>query len=321
MRGILTLTFGVGLCVFGANYVRGEELAAIAAPLPSTTLPEGTKTAAFDDLQVAGSGRPSFCHAKTLFRWAGQAPNYSTGGPERIVTDRPHFSEASSLVGLGRIQVETGYTVFQNDDDGTFTRTQSFGEPLLRVGVLAEWFEFRLGYSYLSETTRDSVSSTTPWGSDDLYVGAKLALAEQQGVLPEMAIFPQMRVPSGANAFSANQVLPGFNLAYSWMLNDWLELECNSQLNRRIDDAAHYYVEAIQTANLEYELTERFGAFTEWIMFTPSGAVAAQTQHYFHGGFVFQPTPNTQFDIHSAVGLSKASDDLAFTGGGFSFRF
>lgn len=321
MRVNLTLFFLVGLCGYAPEFVRGAEPTASPSLIPDAASFGASPVIDDVDLQNTASARPMFRHAKTLFRWAGQPQHYEIGGPERIVTDRPHFSEASSLVGLGVVQVETGYTFFQNDDDGEYSSLLSLGEPLLRVGLFAEWFEFRLGYTYLREHVRDTTASTTRWGSDDLYIGAKLALTEQEGVLPEMALFPQMRVPSGANAFSSNQVLPGFNFAYSWMLNDWLELECNSQLNRRLDDADHYYMEAIQTANLEYELTERWGAFTEWIMFTPCGALDAQTQHYFHGGFVYQPTPNVQFDAHAGVGLSKASDDLAFTGLGFSFRF
>lgn len=288
------------------------------APISASPAPEPT---AFDDLRLVDRNAPPFRFSKTLFRWAGQAPNYETGGPEKIVTDRPHFSEASSLVGLGRVQLETGYTIFRDEDAGTVVHTQSFPEPLLRVGMLAEWFEFRLAYNYLDERTSGPLGTQSLSGSDDIYLGAKLALTEQHGALPEMAIFPQMRVPTGCSAFTSGEVLPGFNFAYSWMLNDWIELECNSQMNRRLDDGGHYYTEAIQTANIEYELSEKLNAFTEWFVFVPSGAVSAQTQHYFHGGFWYLVTPNIQFDIHAGVGLSHASDDLAFTGVGFSCRY
>lgn len=263
---------------------------------------------------------PSLRNQRTLLTWGGNAP-IQPADRSSLVTDRPHFSEASSLVGLGVIQVETGYTYFRDSEAGSTASTQSYGEPLLRAGVFAEWFEFRLGYTYLREQGNDGSTAIRNAGSDDLYIGAKLALAEQRGIFPEVAIFPQFRLPTGCDAFSNDEVLPGYNLAYSWMLNDWLEIECNSQMNRRRDDTGHFYTEVIQTLNVEYELTERIGAFTEWFVFIPSGAITAQTEHYFHGGFVFRRTPNTQFDIHAGVGLNKAADDLAFTGVGYSFRF
>ena len=260
---------------------------------------------------------------KTLFRWA-IAPEKQDEAEhdDKIVTDRPHFSEASNLVGLGRVQLETGYSYFRDSNNGTVVQTHSFGEPLLRAGLFAEWFEFRIGYNYLVEQTRVPGGPSTRFsGSDDVYVGAKLALTEQAGLLPEIALFPQARVPTGSSAFTSSQVLPGFNLAYSWVITDWLEVECNTQLNRRRDDASHFYTEFIQTVNLEYELTDRIGAFTEWFCFVPSGALTAQSQHYFHGGFVYFPTKYIQLDIHSAVGLNRAADNLAFTGVGFSIKY
>jgi hypothetical protein len=256
---------------------------------------------------------------KTLLSWNGAEVADSEPNP-KLVTDRPHFSEASSLVGLGRVQIETGYTFTMDRSNGVRTTTQSFGEPLLRAGLGAEWFEFRLATTALTETTTGNGSRSTS-GMDDLYLGAKIAITEQAGMLPEFAVFPQMRLPAGSPAFTSDRVLPGVNLAYSWMLNDWLELECNTQFNSRRDDLAHTYTEFIQTVNFEYELTDNVGAFTEVIGFMPSGSLSALPEYYFHGGFVYFLTDDIQFDIHSGVGLNRAATNLAFTGIGFSKRF
>jgi hypothetical protein len=262
---------------------------------------------------------------KTLLIWNSPGPAENTeqeNEQDRIVTDRPHFSEASSLVGLGVTQIETGYSFFFDKEDDVTTRTHSFPEPLLRVGIFAEWFEFRLGYNYLVQSINQPGQGTRSFsGSDDLYLAAKLALAEQAGIFPEVAFFPQMRLPTGSPAFTSREVLPGFNLAYSWVITDLIELECNTQLNRRLDGSDHFFSQFIQTANIEYNLGAKWGGFTEWFCFVPSGSLSELPQHYFHGGFVYFPTPNIQLDIHSAVGLTPASDDLAFTGAGFSMRF
>lgn len=257
----------------------------------------------------------------TIFRWTLSEEDPESAD-DRLVTDRPHFSEASSLVGLGRVQLETGYTFFSDSQLGVTTQTHSFPEPLLRAGVFADWFEFRLAYNYLVQRQGSpSLADTVFGGSDDLYVAAKIALAKQAGFCPEVAFFPQLRVPSGSPAFSAGEVLPGFNLAYSWKINDLLELECNTQVNRRLDDADHFYTQVIQTANLEYDLSESVGAFTEWFAFFPSGSLVALPEHYLHGGFVFFPSDNVQLDVHVGMGANPAADDLAFTGAGFSIRY
>lgn len=290
-------------------------LAAMLSGLNWTTLAIAQEPAG---QSLFGPGSP-----KTLFRWSTERDDAAPEEEDpRLVTDRPHVAEASSLVGLGRVQLETGYGLFHDNDNGTVTTTHSFPEPLWRVGVLADWFEFRFAYDYLVETTNDPVMGRTRRsGSDDIYLGAKLALTEQVGFLPEIALFPQMRVPSGSPVFTSHQVLPGFNLAYSWKVNDLIEVECNTLVNRRRDDADHFYAEVTQIINVEYDLSRRWGAFTEWIVFVPSGALAAHTEHYFHGGFLYFITPDLQFDISVGMGLNKAADNLAFTGVGLSTRW
>src|SRR5688572_5424118 len=86
------------------------------------------------DPQTAFSQSP-----KTIFAWSDVEAEVDEDdeAPDRLVTDRPHFSEASSLVGLGRVQLETGYSYFRDNDGGTF-QTHSFPEPLLRAGLFAE---------------------------------------------------------------------------------------------------------------------------------------------------------------------------------------
>ncbi len=85
----------------------------------------------------------------TLMRW-GAAP-CDRGGPdldEPLVTDRPDFTEASSTVGLGVAQLEIGYTYVFDNDGADQTVGHSYPEPLLRVGLLREWLELRVGWNY-----------------------------------------------------------------------------------------------------------------------------------------------------------------------------
>ena len=69
---------------------------------------------------VAAAGLPACASAadrpKKLFSY-GYDGGDNGGGEEglygdRIVTDRPHLAEAASTVGLGRVQVENGYTFY-----------------------------------------------------------------------------------------------------------------------------------------------------------------------------------------------------------------
>ncbi len=55
----------------------------------------------------------------SLFRWSTDPGETSLPQPDQpLVTDRPDFTEASSVVGLGILQIESGYT-YTYDTDGT----------------------------------------------------------------------------------------------------------------------------------------------------------------------------------------------------------
>lgn len=274
-------------------------------------------------LMVEGTVSSGPCLAAgTLFLWGENDPG--DGGPkidEPLVTDRPDFTEASVTVGRGVVQVETGYTYFNDDDGTTSVRTHTVPEALFRIGMFADWFEWRLAYTALEETTSETgVGRLTVRGSDDLYLGIKLALTGQVGILPEMAIMPQMRVPSGSGGITAGETLPGLNWLYGWDVTDFISMGGSTQANRKLDDeTAEPYTEFAQSWTINYALADRVGGYTEWFCLAPDGADTNHNENYFDGGLTFQPTNNVQFDIRAGVGLNEAATDM-FAGVGLSIR-
>ncbi len=255
--------------------------------------------------------------AGTLFLWS--QGNDAEGGPDLdapLVTDRPDFTEASSTVGRGVAQLEVGYTYTYDDDSGT-TKSHSYPEPLLRYGILEDWLELRLGWNYASEETGAARTS----GGEDLYLGFKIGLTPQDEFLPEMALIPQMTVPTGANAFTSDEALPGLNWIYSWEINDFLSVAGSTQFNRARDEVtADTYTEWAQSVTAGYSLTDELGAYTEWYAFFPNGADTARVEHYFNGGFSYLLSDDIQWDIRAGTGLTGAADDF-FVGTGLSVRF
>jgi len=67
---------------------------------------------------------------------------------ERLDPDRPHFPEATTTVGIGRAILDSGYTFTKKG--GSFV-SHSYPEALLRIGMLADWFEFRVGQNVVSQ--------------------------------------------------------------------------------------------------------------------------------------------------------------------------
>jgi hypothetical protein len=257
----------------------------------------------------------------TLFRWShGDATGGPPGPDEPLASDRPDFTEASSTVGRGVVQFEMGYTYIADDDGPNHAHTHSYPELLTRIGVFADWLEFRIAYNHATVTEDFGALPLNNFtGGEDLYLGFKLMLTPQEGILPEMSIMPQWTVPTGHDEFSADIVLPGVSWLYGWDVNDWLSTAGSTQVNKAVDDDGEIYHELAQSWTIGFTLAEHVGAYTEWFALFPSGSDVARTQHYFNGGFIFPVTNNLQFDVRAGVGLSDASDDY-FAGAGMVIR-
>ena len=258
--------------------------------------------------------------------------------PDTIVTDRPDFTEASSTVGKGRVQLEAGYTFTRDRKAGEQFTSHSYPEALLRLGMFADWFELRVGQNFGTErTTMADGTRLRSSGADDLYLGVKLGLTEQQAWRPEMAMVLQMTVPTGGRDFTAREVLPGLNLLYGWdVIKDKLSVGGSTQANRGRGDVAlpdfmgldqavtgkHSYLLLAQSATVNYTLTEKLGAYTEWFAFFPHSALGPDIgpEHYLDGGFTYKLTPTFQLDIRAGMGLNHHAADF-FAGSGFAIKY
>lgn len=261
----------------------------------------------------------------TLFQWsdgtsaAAAPPKWD----EPLASDRPDFTETSTTVGCGLVQIESGYTFTLDESAGRRTVNHSFPEMLVRIGLFGDWFEARLAYNYgINDVSVVGVPNEpdAPDGSEDLDLGIKVALTPQENALPEMAFLPQMTVPSGSRGLTAGEVMPGANWLYGWDIVDWLDAGGSTQINRARDDDGNFFGEFAQSLTTGFKLTEHLRAYAEWFMFAPIGHTIERTEQYFDGGFTFSVTRNLQLDVRAGAGLNDAADDF-FTGAGSAIRF
>jgi hypothetical protein len=263
---------------------------------------------------------------KTLLQWS-YGTSFS-GGPasmdEPLESDRPGFTVSPKTVGRGVVQLETGYTFTLDNADGVHHVEHDFPDTLWRIGMFAEWFEWRIEYNY---SIIDNTIAHVPLpiqqhisGSDDLLLGCKICLTPQEGILPEMCLLPQMSVPSGSPALTAGQVLPGLLWGYQWEFNKVISLCGLTSILRNVDDVGFTYTEFDQALSLQYQLSKKLQGYTEWYVLAPSGRTVARTQHNADGGFAYHVTNNFQLDIEVGVGLNAAADNF-FAGSGAVIRF
>jgi len=279
--------------------------------------------------------------AKTLMEWAiptnGQKDEKEKNGKDgnengddeeekRLEPDRPHLPEAASTVGLGRVILESGYTYTSKGP--AFLNQHSYPEALLRVGMLAEWFEFRISQNFINQKNRpgspDPREPATLNGAQDLSIGVKLGLTEQKEYMPEAALILQMSVPSGRANVTNDTVMPGVNLDLGWeIVKDRLGMETVTSANGLRDDVGQAYVNFAQGITGTFNVTRKLEAFTEYDLFVPMGAVApeqAHLQEYIVGGFVYFFTNDFEVDIRAGVGLNNLASDY-LVGTGFAARY
>jgi Putative MetA-pathway of phenol degradation len=249
---------------------------------------------------------------------SGAAKEPPSGEEERLDPDRPHFPEASTAVGNGRVMLESGYTF---SSKGAAFAAHAFPEALMRVGMFAEWFEFRVGQSFLQQRETLAGVTTTKSGFQDFYLGAKLALMEQHDWLPAVALIPQMTVPTGARAVTGGRALPGVNTDFSWdIVKDFFGVELLVASNRVQDDVRGSRFELATGLTGTFQLTKRLESFIEWDAFYPTGGISpAAPRHYAVGGLVYFISPNLAVDARVGVGLNHSSNDFV-AGLGFAVR-
>jgi hypothetical protein len=248
-----------------------------------------------------------------------------------IATDRPDFTEASSIVPLGMLQLESGYTFIYDDDNasGVLTRSHSAPEILLRYGA-TELFELRLVWNYVWERSIEAGMATDSDGAEDVTLGTKVFLLTQEEWIPEASIVFHIVAPTGAEAFSNRNAEFETNLLYGWDLPyDWslgastgystateIQLLLVGPLASEVEDRHNVFH---QSVTIGAPWTDELRSYLEYFGLYFDGLSGGRPEHYVDGGFTYLLNNDTQLDIRAGHGLSSTADDF-FAGVGFSVR-
>ena len=244
---------------------------------------------------------------------------------QALVADRPDFTEGTGTVGVGVFHFQLGYTFGVDDENGATTRAHSYGEPLLRAGVLDDRIEFRVGAGAGTLSTESRAGTATESGLEDLYLGVKMALTDQRGMFPATAILPQVTLATGGDALSAGRSLRGVNFLYSWDFTERVSLAGSTQVNGAVGDQNQDYLEWAQSLSCGVAIGGRGGLFGEWYALLPSGLdvpvghAGKRTEHYLNSGFTWLANDDLQWDIRVGFGLNDAAQDM-YVGAGLEFR-
>lgn len=235
-------------------------------------------------------------------------------GGEPLVTDRPDFTESSSVVGVAVVQFEGGVTFVETVNDA---ETTTAGEVLVRWGVIKR-LELRLGLPTYTWVDQPGGSSS---GFVDSVVGLKYQFADGagRGFLGgmEAAVIASTTVPTGDADFASPEWQPSTVLAMGWDLGPNLGLGVNLGVGRPADGDDRYTTLWASTA-LGISVTENLSVFLELFGFNREEARGPNTAT-FQAGIVYLLSPDLQFDFRAARRLTDRGADL-LVGAGVSCR-
>ena len=136
------------------------------------------------------------------------APLGAQTAPEPIVTDRPSESAGPSVVPRFALQIEAGYKFSRFDQGEKRTDTQQLPDLLLRYGAF-ERIEARLtmtGFSFKNLGSPEACRKEV--GFNDVSIGAKWALVDEQGRRPAVSLLGDLSFPVGDAEFTDDFVNP-----------------------------------------------------------------------------------------------------------------
>lgn len=233
---------------------------------------------------------------------------------EPLITDRPDATEASSVVGKGILQIETGGLYESYEENNIKTENYIYNTTLVRYGI-SDNFEFRLGWDFAEGITKVNGTKTNnvTSGFSPLLLGMKVAIAEEKNGWPEVAlighVFPLF---IASTDFRPETTGVDFRFSLSHTLSEKSSIGYNigAEWGNDSPEAA-----AIYTLAYGYSITDKFGFYIELYGDFPEDNSA---NHYWDGGFTYLASNDLQFDAYVGTSITKGQDILL--GLGLSYR-
>src|SRR5688572_1637733 len=211
-------------------------------------------------------------------------------------TDRPDTTESPFTVDAGHVQVELSFVEWTRDGDFDELAVMPTN---LKLGLLNN-VDLQLVVSpYLRQEDVEDVS-----GFGDTQLRLKVNLWGNDGGTTALALMPYVSFPTGDDDLSANKLEGGLIVPLAIELAERRGLGLMAEVDLvRDQENDSYDVELLHTASLSHDLTDRLGAYLEYIgtaAFDGDGDYLAALGM----GVTYGLNENAQLDAGVNVGLS-----------------
>ncbi len=241
---------------------------------------------------------------------------------DEIETDRDSFTPATTLVGRGRVMVESSYSFIDNRIEND---SHSFPELLTRIG-LKENVELRLGWNY-EIGGGEAVSGSGSPGEEEplgggkeeegnLLYGLKVSLTAQDRWLPRSALIVHANTPT-AGPDTTTQFTSGY--VFGWTLpNEWV-LDSAIRYSAASEEGDHFNLWAPSVV-LKVPLYEKWKTHIEYFGIFSDQRENERGSQYISPGIHYLVTRDFEVGIRTGWGLNKDSANF-FSNIGAGVRF
>ena len=231
----------------------------------------------------------------------------SAHGQEAISTERPSFSNSSSVLVPGRLNVETGFQYQRTDDS---LEELLLNTTQLRYGV-SEFFELRMFWNLQQADAQVEGANLSGTGFAPLGLGFKMKVLEGQGWIPQTAFIAEISLRGGTDIFKSERVVPALRYSMGWSIGEKGSLThtYNMFWSEGTDRVTN-----LLTLIYSHGLTDDLTGFMEVYSFHTKGS----NDYRMDAGLIYLIAPRFQVDLSGGVGLSDISPDW-FVDTGLSF--
>lgn len=230
-------------------------------------------------------------------------------------TDRPDTTESPITVDAGHFQIETSLIDFNRDKSaGVTTKTWTFASVNIKAGLLNNTdIQFVLD-SHVESKTSVPGASTTANGISDLTIRLKQNLwGNDGGTKTSFALMPWISAPTGSSDLRSEKYQGGLIAPLGFDLAEGVSAAVMLQADALWDDGTKsYYMQWTHSATCGFEITDKLGAFVEYVGEHRSGSRSEYTM-YGNTGLTYAISDNLVADLGVRIGLNSRADDF----GGF----
>jgi hypothetical protein len=227
--------------------------------------------------------------------------------------DRPGIGTPPDIVRQGHVHFESGYQYGYRENGSEKTTNNIYNSTLIRIG-LAKNFELRMEADYSELKTNNIKESHSYTGFNNLMVGSKIFLSEQNRFLPKTSLLMSFTFPnSNLDEFTTTYLAPSLTLLMQNSLHEYVSLGYNLGL---IWDGVQAEPGGFYAVSIDIDLPFKVEIFMEGYGYFYSNS---PNEHKMDLGLTWRRLKNLQFDVSGGMSITNKSPDY-FVACGFAAR-